>query len=279
MTVEKDLFTLYDQWYQSPQGALALDCTLRLTKEILSPWHRRGHCILQMGFDHAKTLELLWQSGFDVSAVCTSPSLLEHLEAPLRQCVDIQYRAPAGLDTLPYADKSFDYVVISLPPTAQEKPYPSLQSMVGEALRIAAKGILFQGWNICSLAGLHYTWKKKALPLYLQEGTWHTWRHVYSTLRALAPKGDTGARSSISTKTSLISPIPYWTGSGRFEKTHHWKLSIPLGALMQVRLTLQDQGAMTSMPLYVRPLTHKPLQTLPVVESVRPRVPTPTSRT
>ncbi len=254
---------------------------MRLTQRTLSPWHRRGHCILQVGFDHAKSLEFLWQSGFDVSAVCTCPALLEGLEAPLRNCVDIEYRAPQGLDTLPYADKSFDYVVLNVPPTLDKQKYPPLHALLGEALRIAGKGVLFQGWNPASLVGLQYTWQKKSLPAYVQACPWYAWRDVYTTLRALHPS-QKHASSTIRTQSALFGPTTWWQESPRWKKLRGFMLPIPVGALVHVRLSLKDQGAMRSMPLFVNPLSTEKLHAAPVTERIHRKEsraqPVPTSK-
>ncbi len=267
MTVEKDFWALYEPWYQSPQGQLALEGALRLTQRTLSPWHRRGHCILQIGFDHVKSLEILWQSGFDVSAVCICSGLLESLEAPVRHCVDIEYRSPQGLDNLPYADKSFDYVVINLPPIQENQQYPPLHSLLGEALRIAGKGILFQGWNPASLVGLRHTWQKKSLPAYLQACPWHAWRDVYTTLRTLHP-AQKQAPSSIHTQSALFGPLAWWQEHSRLKKLHGLMMPLPMGALMHIRLNLKDQGAMRGMPLFVNPLVGEELRASPVTERI-----------
>ncbi len=287
MTAENDFSSLHQAWYQSPEGQGALNSAFHLTKKALAPWHRRGHCILQMGFDHGKSLELLWQNGFDVSAVCSSQALLDTLEAPLRQCVDIEYRAPASFDHLSYADKSFDYVIVALPPTHADAPYPPLENILREALRIAAKGVLFQSWNISSLVGMQYTWRKSALPPYLQACTWHTWRTVYKTLRSLHPQQSGIHASTLRTFSSLWGPMPLWKrqktaweyleekGFSALFKRPKVALPLPLGALCYVRLTLKDKGLMANMPLYVKPLTQEALRPASVTERTSKQTPKP----
>ncbi len=264
MTAEKDFSSLREQWYQSPQGQGALQGALHVTQKALAPWHRRGHCILQMGFDHGSSLEFLWQSGFDVSALCSSSHVLESLNTPLRQCIDTEYRAPAAFDHLSYGDNSFDYVIVSLPPA--ERPYPALKNILREALRIAAKGVLFQGWNSYSLAGIQRKTCKSSLAPYMQACHWHSWRQVYHTLRSLHPQQRGIHASTLRTFSTLLGPTRAWQASGRLQKMYNLTLPLPTGALMAVRLTFKDQGVMSNIPLYVKPLAGETLQAAPVAE-------------
>ncbi len=270
MTVEKNFFTLYDTWHQSEQGAFALRCGLRLTEKMLTHWPRRGHSILQVYCEHASTLELLWRSGLDVSAVLPSSALLQSVESSVRQRFDIHTLAPAALDNLPWADKSFDYVALMLPPLPDTHAYPPLHALLAEAIRVAAKGVLFQGWNPCSVVGMRHTWRKKTLAPFLQAGLWHSWRDVTQTLLTLsqspAPTTLTRSLRRLHTRSTLMSAMRHWGKKSFMQKYNDLILPIPMGALMQVRVDLADSIAMTSTPLRFNPLSGATMQPAPVTK-------------
>ncbi len=273
MTVEKDFFTLYEQWHQSPTGAFALQCAQRLTEKMLSPWPRRGHTILQIYFSHSSVLEFLWHSGLDVSAVTPCAQLLESMEPSLRQKIDVHTLAPAALDHMPFGDKSFDYVALSLPPIPSKQHYPPLHALLQEAIRMAAKGVLFQGWNPCSMVGMQHAWRKKSLPPFLQASPWYAWRDVTNTLRTLSaprlPASLGNPLGRIHTRSTLFTPLFCWKTGSFSQKCTGLPLPGPLGALMQVRLHLSAQIPMTSTPLHLPSLANSTMQPAPVAERVQ----------
>ncbi len=261
MTKEQDFFALYDSWHQSPQGSFALHCGLNLTKKMLSSWPRRGHSFLQIYFDSPKTLEWLWQSGFDVSAVAPSAHLIHSMDVALQQRVEMHALTPRALDNLPFNDKSFDYVALMLPPIAPDTSYPPLHALLQEALRLAIKGVLYQGWNPCSMAGVQMSWKKSAQPDFLQGCSWHNWKSVYTTLynlsrqQMLNPAPLSRHLGNMRLYSSLLGTVGQWGKNSLTQKIQGLIVPAPVGALMQIRCHLVDHTAMTSTPLRIPPLS------------------------
>lgn len=108
-------------WYATPQGAYALAREKILLQHALSPWPRRGHSLLDMGCGDGLFLEFFWQSGFDVTAIDRASPLLDAARQRLHGRADIQAGA---LDSLPFADNTFDYVAITAPLPSFMAPVP-----------------------------------------------------------------------------------------------------------------------------------------------------------
>ncbi len=248
-------YTPWQEWYESEQGAFALDCALHLTKHMLSYWPRRGHRVLYIHFDHWKHIELFWESGFDVCGVSPSQAFSQIVPQHLQHMVESTLVRPAALDQFPFENKSFDFVVINLLPASAL--YPPLHSVLAEVARLAAKGILIQTWNPFSYLGLQHRWLKKHLPSFLQESPWFTWRDICHTLRAQV-RTLYGTPPHVCTRSTLIAPLSTW----KVQKT--WKRHIyncnkvifpcAMGALMQMRLTFAEGIPLTGTPLRVNVL-------------------------
>ncbi len=229
-----------------------LECSLHLSKKMFSHWPRRGHSFLQIHCSHWKVLELLWESGFEVTAVSLEENFMHTAPPQLQQVVDMHMlRAPA-LAHLPFANNSFDYVELNfLPPISAEEnistqhDFPPLHAMLSEALRVAAKGVIFQGLNPFSMAGMQAKCAKKSLPPFLQQSPWHAWRDVCNTLRTLAPTG------KISTRSMLLGPIASWGKKSLTKKINEAVMLGPVGALMQVRFNFADGIPLTGTALKV----------------------------
>ncbi len=260
MTTKESFFENYlpwQEWYESKQGVFALDCALHLTKHMLSHWPRRGHTLLQIHFDHWKSLELFWESGFDVCGIAPSEAFIHTVPQHLQHMLETTLARPTALDQLPFEDKSYDYVVLNLMPMISL--YPALHNMLAEALRIAAKGILIQCWNPFSCLGMLRTYHKKSLPPFLQQGPWFTWRDICHTLRTQV-KILHGGQAHLRTKSTLYAPYASWGIQKKWAHFLHMhninKAILPsaLGALMQIRLTLNEALPLTGSPLRIKVL-------------------------
>ena len=248
--MEQDILTLYEDWYQSSQGNFALNAILNLTNKMISPWPRRGHKALLISYDNIKSIDLLWQSGFDVSAIATSHALALNADPSLKHKADIHYLAPMALGNLPFNDKSFDYTIINLSPIAKEHTYPHIQDIIYEAMRVSVKSILLQSWNTFSIAH----WQRKNSPLFIQHCPWFTGREIYNILRKAYPSGQ------VYTKSTLLGSVKNWGRLGYYNKINQAIIPLALGAFMQVRLDLTKNIAMTTTPLLVNPLTSPSMQ-------------------
>ncbi len=254
MSSHVDFLEQYTEWYSSQQGTFTLASTMHLTKEMLSPWPRRGHNMLAMGFGHWKSLEMLWESGFDVSAIAASQEQMELAKQSLHQKVDLYFNS---FDHLPFDDNSFDYVILRPPP--REEAYPLLQDMLKEAARLATKGILLQFWNKFSLLKLMSI--RQSLPYFLERSLWSSWHDARKIMRKIAPKG------AISTGSTLLGPPSTWHEDSLWFKSNSKFVPIPLGALVHLRLDLVPKIPLTGIPLRLDPVGVKGVRPLVAMES------------
>ena len=149
---------------------IALPERTALLLSMLAPWPRRGRELLVIGCGAGHVLPPLWQSGFDLSACETSPALREQARRRAPQGVEIEAASP---DWLPFADNSFDWVLLR----ADELPPTALPAALSEACRVAACGLALTFWNSASLPwltwrlhGRRHAWPGHCLPF------WTAWR-------------------------------------------------------------------------------------------------------
>ncbi len=236
MNDTQEFFQHCQAWYQGDQGSFMLENVLQLTKQMVSPWPRRGHSLLEIGCGHWKSLEMLWQSGFDVSSIATAQMYGASAHSVLGGKVDIGYGA---LDHLPFQDNFFDYVVLMLPP--QKTTYPPLLDILTESARLAAKGILLQFWNPFSCTGLLQ--RMHRLPLFLEHAFWTSWRDVLGILRTLCPQGAWHMGSILYTNPAT------WQKKNWLRTINSSIFALPLGALIQLRFDFNVNIPLTGVPL------------------------------
>lgn len=271
-------------WYDTPQGAYALEREKILLQNVLSPWPRRGHSLLEMGCGDGLFLEFFWQAGFDVTAIDRASPLLDAARLRLHGRADIQAGA---LDALPFADNTFDYVSITTPlpmsmtaapflhpapsQNVAERKSPATaslslaQDILREAVRVSAKGLVLRCWNPSSLAGLwRYTWLCPGAPSHGQSSpepqeTQGVPPHSQDTENRRALwlgwrdyRGMLRALSpgcSISTRSTLCGPPPTWHPGKLLRRLNEWECPLPLGAVVYLRVTHQAQCPFTALPL------------------------------
>ncbi len=236
----------WQTWYTTEQGLFALAAALRLTKRMLSPWSRRGHSILHIHFDHWKTLELFWESGLDVSAVAPSLAFLESIPTHLRHMIDCSIVRPKALNQLSFADKSYDYVALTLMPPVDN--YPPLHSILSEISRIATKGILVQIWNPCSILKIQNTFNSADLPSFFLNKPWFTWRDVCHTLRKQIQYNQV----RLHTRSILFGSINTWKNTSYLRKLNSLALICPLGAMLQVRASFAEGIPLSGTALHLK---------------------------
>ncbi len=253
MLSQEDFLEQYNAWYASTQGSFVLENSIHLTKEMLSHWPRRGHNLLAIGFGHWKSLEIIWESGFDLSAIAASYAHIHTAKEALQHKVDIYLH---NFEHLPFDDKNFDYVLLMPPP--RQEPYPALHLMLNEACRLARKGIIVQFWNSFSLLRL---WNKaQNLPFFLRHRWLASWRDAHSTLRTIVPAG------KISTGSTLFGPLRTWQESSYFNNINSKVAPIPIGNLVQIRLSFNPQKPLTSIPIVLDPRQIKSVHPLAAME-------------
>ena len=189
--------------------------------------------VLVIGCGAGHVLPPLWQSGFDLSACETSPALREQARRRAPQGVEIEAASP---DWLPFADNSFDWVLLR----ADELPPAALPAALGEACRVAACGLALTFWNSASLPwltwrlhGRRHAWPGHCLPF------WTAWR-----LLAARP-------GRLHAASCLWRPACRWHPGTH---VHAAALSrLPFGAWCVLRLDMSPRRTGTPLPLRLRP--------------------------
>ena len=212
---------------------IALPERTALLLSMLAPWPRRGRELLVIGCGAGHVLPPLWQSGFDLSACEASPALREQARRRAPQGVEIEAASP---DWLPFADNSFDWVLLR----ADELPPAALPAALGEACRVAACGLALTFWNSASLPwltwrlhGRRHAWPGHCLPF------WTAWR-----LLAARP-------GRLHAASCLWRPACRWHHGTH---VHAAALSrLPFGAWCVLRLDMSPRRTGTPLPLRLRP--------------------------
>lgn len=212
---------------------IALPERTALLLSMLAPWPRRGRELLVIGCGAGHVLPPLWQSGFDLSACEASPALREQARRRAPQGVEIEAASP---DWLPFADNSFDWVLLR----ADELPPAALPAALGEACRVAACGLALTFWNSASLPwltwrlhGRRHAWPGHCLPF------WTVWR-----LLAARP-------GRLHAASCLWRPACRWHHGTH---VHAAALSrLPFGAWCVLRLDMSPRRTGTPLPLRLRP--------------------------
>ncbi len=253
MLSQEEFLQQYNAWYKSPKGSFVLESSIHLTKKMLSHWPRRGHNLLAIGFGHWKSLEILWESGFDLSAIAASEVHIHSAQKSLSSKVDLYSHS---FDHLPFDDKSFDFVLLMPPPRIEA--YPALHVMLREACRLAQKGVLVQFWNTFSILKI---WNKSQnLPFFLKHRWLASWRDIHSTLRSIAPA------ATIRTGSTLLGPPHSWQENTYFKKLNTSVIPLPVGNLVQLRLDFNPQRPLTGIPIVLDPRQIKGVQPLAAME-------------
>lgn len=211
----------------------------RLLQRLLAPWRRRGATLLQVGLGDGLLPDFFWEAGFDVAALDADPATLEAAREATGPRVDYALGKP---DYLPFDDGRFDHVVLAhlgLTP----------RMALGEALRVASRGVIVLEWNRLCLAALSRgPWRRGVWPWSL---TWLGRKacpdgrmSLYSVLpwplfvwpgRKPAPAGAMdktrpSVRRSVRRARDLVVPAPVGAIMGlRLEKNP--ALSTPVGAV------------------------------------------------
>ncbi len=246
------------EWYNGEQGTFALACALRLTQHMLSPWARRGHTVLDMGCSHPQILQCFWESGLDVSAITPSLAHEEILKQHLNGKVAVHM---GNLEQLPFDDKSFDYVTLMALPRCT---LSTLHCIYNEAVRLSSKGVLFQFWNSFSFNGLQKYWRQASLAPFLQQDLWCSWRDARALIRNLVY--GLSPVNTLHTGSTLLAPYCTWKKTSWWRTCNEVIWSLPVGAVVQLRLSNATARPLTGIPLDFSSLLTKRVRPATVVE-------------
>ncbi|XPV76335.1 MAG: class I SAM-dependent methyltransferase [Desulfovibrio sp.] len=112
-----------------------------LLESMAAPWNRRGHKLVDLGCGTGNFLELLWNTGFDVTGVDRSLEKIEQARTRFaKRVVDLHVHS---IDALPFADREFDYSVLWNVLEFISNP----EEVLREAARVSAKGMLIGFYN------------------------------------------------------------------------------------------------------------------------------------
>lgn len=225
-----------EYWYDTPQGAFVFAREQALMRNMLSPWPRRGHNLLEVGCGGGRFLEMLWEAGFDVTGLDSTEALLDAARRRMGARAELQLGVP---DLLPWDDNVFDYVVLAPLPDRGA----SLHDMLREAVRVAARGILLRFWNPCSLPGLCRLPSRSPLREITEDRLWRSWRVYRRLLRALSPG------CLISVRSILYPPFCAWREGAALSRLNNLITPLPAGGITVLRMEYAAARPLIPLPL------------------------------
>ncbi len=230
----KDAAEYLENWHATAQGAFALRREQMLLRRLLSPWPRRDSRMLLIGCGAGVFLKMCWEEGFDVTGLEASQTLLDAAREQLGGRAEYQLGQP---DCLPFDDESFDYVVLPSAVACGCGERDRMQSVMDEALRVAARGVLAGFANRCSLWGCS---RVNADPWRRGMGAWRFVRDM----RKLCPG------CGVTVRSVLPGPASSWREDSLWRCCNDRILTLPLGAYAAARFDLQPAIPLT--PLWLR---------------------------
>jgi SAM-dependent methyltransferase len=223
------------QWRASPQGSFVLAQQKQVLQHIMSRWPRRGCSILDVACGTGLFSEFLWESGFDVSCLAQNQAMLENAQARLGPKASYQVGVAGHL---PFDDCAFDYV--ALLGALEELDDPC--TVLDEALRVAARGVILGFFNACSLARL-----AQALPCGASKRMPHTrWLGLAALWRLLRRLPDI---RRVRFGSVLLGPPSSWREEKICSGCNKLRLPIPVGAYVALSITLGPILPLTALPL------------------------------
>lgn len=223
----------YEAWFGTPEGQFALDREAQLLQSVLAGWPRRGHKLLEIGCGTGLFLEMLYQMGFDVTGVDSSPEMIMAARTRFKNRAQLHL---ADGELLPFSDNEFDYAFLWSVLEFTDDP----AAMLAEAARIAAKGILVGFLNKNSL---YYSMNVKGSGGTLDGGHWHTWCEVQDLIQ-----DTTGFRPTLS-RSVLPGPLQMWCRNAFCKKLNSFLLPPFVGAFTAVRVDFVNMKPLN--PLFV----------------------------
>lgn len=245
----------YEAWYATPRGSFALGREQRLVSDMISPWQRRNHTLLEIGCGAGHFLDMFYAGGFDVTGIDKSEAMLEKARARMNWRVTLRTGDAAQL---PFDDGNFDYVAIVTALECFEDPKAALE----EAFRVASRGVVIaylNGWSIYrqeqviaqAWRNVKRQWAARkaersgvSLPepdrrRALQETKWFNLLSMWRLIREVSGKRPAAARST------LFPPSFLWRGYPAFAQS--WWQLLPFGAVSVARVDLMPVSATTQV--------------------------------
>ena len=234
---DKETARRYDAWFQTPQGEFALKREIRLLEHMTAAWPRRGRQLLEVGCGTGLFLEVLHQSGFDVTGLDVSPAMLEEARARLGDRADLHV-GDAG--HLPFADNEFDYAVLFTVLEFCDDPGQAIR----EAARVARKALLIGFLNRWSLYGMATRWATGKKARMLADAKWFSPRQVRRLVR------DNLGEHPLWLRSVLPGPKSTWRECTPWKQLNAPLLSVPIGALCACHVNLTTEPVVTPLPAF-----------------------------
>jgi ubiquinone/menaquinone biosynthesis C-methylase UbiE len=224
----------YEAWAESPRGSFALERERKLLARIIAPWPRRRQKLLDVGCGTGIFLEMLWDSGFDVTGLDSSVSMLSKSRERLGNRADLHL---GRAEDLPFEDNEFDYAVLI---TLLEFSDDPLQ-VIRESARVARSGILIGFLNRHSLYYLT-SGRRRSKSTTLRQARWFSYIRMRRMVCAAL-----GQRHTL-TRSVLLGPPFTWRQGMLCSRLNSLVLPPLLGAFMAMRVDLSTIPVTT--PLY-----------------------------
>lgn len=237
----------HEAWYATPRGAFALAREQRIVADMISPWQRRNHSLLDIGCGAGHFLEMFHDGGLDVTGIDKNEAMLEKARERLGARASLRVGDAARL---PFDDDEFDYVSII---TALEC-MDNRKEALAEAFRVAQRGVViayFNSWSVYRQEHrLSRAWKRlrtardardaakeDLLPpeadAEKQRANEFNWFNLFSIWRLIRK---VSGQNPSSFRSTLFSPSFFWRGYKPFSLS--WAHLFPFGAVSVVRVDL-----------------------------------------
>ncbi|MGL1863403.1 MAG: methyltransferase domain-containing protein [Pseudodesulfovibrio sp.] len=210
----------YERWFDTPEGQFALEREAQLLQSVLAGWPRRKHKLLEIGCGTGLFLEMLYEMGFDITGIDSSPEMIMAARKRFKNRAELHL---GNGELMPFADNEFDYAFLWTVLEFTEDP----AAMLAEATRVAEKGLLIGFLNKNSL---YYTMNIKGTGGTLDKGNWHTWCEVQDMI-----KEATGFRPTMA-RSVLPGPTQTWSKNIIAKKLNSCLCPPSVGAFTAVRV-------------------------------------------
>ncbi|QGY39159.1 methyltransferase domain-containing protein [Pseudodesulfovibrio cashew] len=221
----------YEKWFETPEGTFALEREMQLLQSVLAGWPRRGHKLLEIGCGTGLFLETLYQMGFDVSGIDSSPAMIMAARKRLGNRADLHQ---GDGELLPFSDNEFDYAFLWSVLEFTSDP----KAMLEEARRVAEKGLLIGFLNKNSL---YYTLNVKGSGGSLDSGHWFTWCQMQDLI-----KEATGFRHTLA-RSVLPGPMRTWKNTGLSRRLNSTLCPPSVGAFSAARVDFVNMKPLTPL--------------------------------
>jgi len=243
----------YEAWYATKRGSFALAREQRLMADMVSPWQRRNHSLLEIGCGAGHFLEMFYDGGFDVTGLDKSEAMLEKARERMEHRATLRV---GDATHLPFDDDEFDYVAIVTALECMENPEDAL----AESFRVAQRGVVVAYLNSWSIyrqeQHIARLWRRFRQTVggrmakitgadtpdpHRKRALDSPWFNIVSICRLIEKAS--GKRPS-SFRSTLFPPSFFWSGVKPFSLS--WAHLLPFGAVSVVRIDLMPVAATTT---------------------------------